>query len=181
MNELFVGFEEVMDYIDDLLLITKGTYEEHLEELDRVLKKLEKAGLKVNMNKSFFAQQELYYLGYWITQMPLAKKMHVEGQSRKIGPTNQTVFQEPAMEMDRHRAKTFEDIKETVAKNILLMLIYPDFNKPFEIHTDAIQYQLGATISQGGIPIAFLSMKCKFSTTELHHNRERVVGYCRNI
>jgi hypothetical protein len=59
MNELFAGFEEVMAYIDDLLLITKGTYEEYLEKLDRVLKKLEKAGLKVNMNKSFFAQQEL--------------------------------------------------------------------------------------------------------------------------
>ena len=59
MNELFAGFEEVMAYIDDLLLIRKGTYEEHLEKLDKVLNKLEKAGLKVNMNKSFFAQQEL--------------------------------------------------------------------------------------------------------------------------
>eukprot|EP00957_Ditylum_brightwellii_P118650 9050479-Ditylum_brightwellii.AAC.1 len=70
MNELFTGFEEVMACIDDLLLITKETYEEHLE-------KLEKSGLKVNMNKSFFSQQELENLGYWITQlgiMPLAKK-----------------------------------------------------------------------------------------------------------
>eukprot|EP00957_Ditylum_brightwellii_P167580 12757577-Ditylum_brightwellii.AAC.1 len=58
MNEFFAGFEVVVAYIDDLLLITKGTYEEHLEKLDRVLKKIEKAGLKVNMNKSFFAQQE---------------------------------------------------------------------------------------------------------------------------
>eukprot|EP00957_Ditylum_brightwellii_P200355 15274459-Ditylum_brightwellii.AAC.1 len=78
MNELFAGFEEVMTYIDDVLLITKGTYEEHLGKLDKVLKKVEKAGLKVSMNKSFFAQQELEYLGYWITQlsiMPLAKKV----------------------------------------------------------------------------------------------------------
>eukprot|EP00957_Ditylum_brightwellii_P192325 14640865-Ditylum_brightwellii.AAC.2 len=57
MNEGFTGIEEVMAYIDDLLLITKGTYEEHSETLDQVLKKLEKAGLKVNMNKSFFAQK----------------------------------------------------------------------------------------------------------------------------
>eukprot|EP00957_Ditylum_brightwellii_P057287 4341654-Ditylum_brightwellii.AAC.1 len=62
MNELFTEFEEVMAYIDDLLLIRNGTYEEHLEKLDKVLKALEKAGLKVNMNKSFFAQQELEYL-----------------------------------------------------------------------------------------------------------------------
>eukprot|EP00957_Ditylum_brightwellii_P115617 8819256-Ditylum_brightwellii.AAC.1 len=78
MNELFAGFEEVTACIDDLLLVTKGSYEEHLEKLDRDLKKLEKVGLKVNMNKSFFAKQELEYLGYLITQlgiMPLAKKV----------------------------------------------------------------------------------------------------------
>ena len=78
MNELFAGFEGAMAYIADLLVITKGTYEEHLEKLDRVLKKLKKTGLKVNMNKSFFAQQELEYVGYWITQngiMTLAKKV----------------------------------------------------------------------------------------------------------
>eukprot|EP00957_Ditylum_brightwellii_P027665 2091074-Ditylum_brightwellii.AAC.1 len=59
MNELFAGLEEVMAYIGDLLLVTKGTYEKHLEKLDRLLNKLEKFGLKDNMNKSFFAQQEL--------------------------------------------------------------------------------------------------------------------------
>eukprot|EP00957_Ditylum_brightwellii_P144432 11002002-Ditylum_brightwellii.AAC.1 len=61
MNELFEGFEEIVDYIDDLLLMTKGIYKEHLEKLYKFLKKLEKAGLKVNTNKSFFAQQELEY------------------------------------------------------------------------------------------------------------------------
>eukprot|EP00957_Ditylum_brightwellii_P040838 3091179-Ditylum_brightwellii.AAC.1 len=59
MNKLFAGFKEVKAYIDDILLITKGTYEDHLEKLDKVLNKLEKAGLRVNMNKSFIAQQEL--------------------------------------------------------------------------------------------------------------------------
>ena len=37
--------------------------------------------------------------------------------------------------------------------------MYPDFNKLFELHTDASQYQLGATISQGGMPIAFFPKK----------------------
>jgi RNase H-like domain found in reverse transcriptase len=35
------------------------------------------------------------------------------------------------------------------------MLAYPNFNEPFEIHTDASHYQLGAVISQKGKPIAF--------------------------
>eukprot|EP00957_Ditylum_brightwellii_P103807 7907662-Ditylum_brightwellii.AAC.1 len=57
------------------------------------------------MNESFFAQQELEYLGYWIAQNGIMTLIHVEGHSRKISPTYQTVFKEPAMEMDRHRAK----------------------------------------------------------------------------
>jgi hypothetical protein len=39
------------------------------------------------------------------------------------------------------------------------MLIFPDFNKVFEIHTDASDYQLGSVISQDQKPIAFYSKK----------------------
>ena len=78
MNELFAGFEYVRAYIDDLLIITKGTFDEHLNQLDTVLEKLETAGLKINATKSCFAAHELKYLGYWISQdgiQPLAAKV----------------------------------------------------------------------------------------------------------
>ena len=39
----------------------------YLEKLDTTLSRLKAAGLKVNAKKSFFAQSELEYLGYWIT------------------------------------------------------------------------------------------------------------------
>ena len=39
------------------------------------------------------------------------------------------------------------------------MLRYPDFNKPFDIHTDASDVQLGAVISQDNKPIAYYSRK----------------------
>ena len=39
------------------------------------------------------------------------------------------------------------------------LLNYPDWGKPFDIHTDASDYQLGAVISQEGKPIAFFSRK----------------------
>ena len=67
MSELFDGLEFVRTYIDDLLCLTKGTFEDHLEKLKRILARLQQAGLKVNANKLFFARSELEYLGYWIT------------------------------------------------------------------------------------------------------------------
>jgi hypothetical protein len=60
--------EYVRAYIDDLLIITNGTYLEHLQMLATLLTWLQQAGLKVNTNKSWFAQEELEYLGYWITR-----------------------------------------------------------------------------------------------------------------
>ena len=67
MNKLFEGLDFVRAYIDDLLVISKGTFESHLEELEEVFKCLREAGLKVTAKKSFFARSELEYLGYWIT------------------------------------------------------------------------------------------------------------------
>ena len=53
--------------------------------------------------------------------------------------------------------KYSNDIKQAVAHDTLLS--YPDFNKRFDIHTDAINYQLEAVISQDGKPIYFYRRK----------------------
>ena len=78
MSSLMQGLEYVRTYIDDLLVITKGSYEDHLNKLETVMDKLSEAGLKVNANKSFFDKSELEYLGFWLTRegiKPLAKKV----------------------------------------------------------------------------------------------------------
>jgi len=61
MNELFVGLDYVRAYIDDLLIISNGTFDDHLEKLDKVFNKLQTAGFKINAEKSFFAKDELDY------------------------------------------------------------------------------------------------------------------------
>ena len=48
MNELFYGLDFVRAYIDNLLCITKSTFEEHLEQLTTIFDWLQSAGLKVN-------------------------------------------------------------------------------------------------------------------------------------
>ena len=65
--------------------------------------------------------------------------------------------------------KAFEEMKQVIAKETLLA--FPDFSKPFEIHTDASKIQLGSCISQKRKPIAFYSRKLndaqtRYTTTE---------------
>ena len=68
MSELFDGLDFVRTYIDDLLILSKGSYQDHLEKLEKVLARLTRVGLKVNGHKSFFARDELEYLGCWISR-----------------------------------------------------------------------------------------------------------------
>ena len=55
------------------------------------------------------------------------------------------------------KQKALDKIKQIVARNTLL--IYPDFNECFDIHTDASDFQLVSFIIQYGKPIAFYSRK----------------------
>ena len=55
-------------YIDDLLVITRGSLEDHLDKLRAVLIRLRDAGLKVNANKSSLCAIETEYLGYILTR-----------------------------------------------------------------------------------------------------------------
>ncbi len=58
MMELMESLEYVRDYIDDLLCISRESFEDHLEKLEEVLKQLCDAGLKVNPDKSTFCALE---------------------------------------------------------------------------------------------------------------------------
>jgi hypothetical protein len=78
ISEIMGDLEYVRAYIDDILLLSKDTWENHLNKLDLVLQRLGEAGLKVNARKSFFGRSELEYLGYLINQhgnKPIPKKV----------------------------------------------------------------------------------------------------------
>ena len=68
MMDLMEALEYVRAYIDNLLVVTRGTLEDHLDKLGEVLRRLHEAGLKVNAAKSFFCTREIEYLGYILTR-----------------------------------------------------------------------------------------------------------------
>jgi hypothetical protein len=76
MYKIFSDLEYVHVYIDNLLVTSCSTFEEHFQRLKLVFSRLSEAGLKVNANKSYFAVSEIEYLGYWITRNGIQPLLH---------------------------------------------------------------------------------------------------------
>ena len=76
--QLSNNIECVQKFIDDWLVVTKGSYEEHLNQLDAVFAQLSSVGLKCKIIKCFFCQPEIKYLGCIIT------KEGVKPQPKKV-------------------------------------------------------------------------------------------------
>ena len=55
-------------YNDDILVITKESYEQNLQAIHKVLIKLWEAGMQLNIDKSFFSRDRVNSLGYVISQ-----------------------------------------------------------------------------------------------------------------
>jgi hypothetical protein len=80
MGNLMPTLEYIMVYIDNLLIITRGSLNNHLNKLEQVFIRLCNAGLKVNATKSVFCAQETAYLRYILTRggiQPQQKKPQV--------------------------------------------------------------------------------------------------------
>ena len=187
MSNLMEDLEYCRAYIDDLLVLTKGDWKQHLDNLEKVLCRLKEAGLKVNANKSFFGKTELEYLGYWITRngiQPVPKKvdaiLNIDAPKTKrelrrfigmvnyyrdmwirrsdvLAPLTKLVSKTAKWTWTNEEQKAFETMKLIMSKETLLS--YPDFSQPFDLHTDASKTQLGAVLSQNDKQIAFYSRK----------------------
>ena len=60
-------FEFIRAYTNELLIITKGDWSDHVEKLERTLQNIKDNGTKCNIENSFFGQTEIGYLGFWVT------------------------------------------------------------------------------------------------------------------
>jgi Reverse transcriptase (RNA-dependent DNA polymerase) len=75
MSELMLGLEFARAYIDDLLIVSKDSFENHMIHLEEVFTRLASAGLKINATKSHFCCDELEYLGYLISRKGVRPSM----------------------------------------------------------------------------------------------------------
>jgi putative transposase len=187
INDILGDLDFAQVYLDDILITSNGSFQDHLQKLDIVFKRLENANFRANLLKCFFAQEELEYLGYWLTRhglQPQPKKVeailrltppktkrqlrHFLGmvnfyrdmwrmRSHLLAPLSALVSPKVKFEWRREHQDAFEQFKTLISKETLLT--FPNFNEPFHIYTDASKYQLGAVIMQNDKPIAFYSRK----------------------
>ncbi len=100
----------------------------------------------------------------------LAPLTDLVGECRETKATKKNGTKKKPWRWESIHQQAFEDVKATITKKVVLA--YPDFTKPFEIYTDASTTQLGAVITQGNRPIAFVSRKLskaqsKYSVTRI--------------
>ena len=184
MSDLMAGLKFVRTYLDNVLVLTAGLWDDHLRKLDVVLHRIAQAGLKINATNSAFGKPEIEYLGFWINRngiKPQAKK--VEAIHAIAPPTRRKQLQRFIGIIDYYRDMwkrqsnllapltalcssatkwQWTDVEQKAFDLIIsedVLLLYPNFTDPFDIFTDASKLEQGSVISQSGRPVAFYSCK----------------------
>jgi transposase InsO family protein/dUTPase len=179
----------VLVYLDDLIIFSKDL-PQHIVHLKTVFELLDRYNLKVKLKKCSLAKKELVYLGYKISNKgKLPDESKVEAvQKMRLPKTvkelqaflglvnyyrcfipNLSTIGNPLFELLKKNTRFQINPSHLIAidklKQILTsapLLAYPDFSKPFIVHTDASTQGLGAILcqinSQGQEqPIAYVS------------------------
>ena len=179
------GFVDV--YIDDILVFS-STMEEHVDHLRRVLVGLRCANLKLKPLKCHFLRHSIEYLGHVITQQELKPNPNqvtavqnfpvtenvsqvrqflgltsyyrrlVKNFAETASPLHGLTRKNAPFHWTRECQLAFETLKEKLVSAPIR--VYPDFDRPFVLETDASVYGLGAVLSQKHIddqlhPVAY--------------------------
>jgi Reverse transcriptase (RNA-dependent DNA polymerase)./Integrase core domain. len=184
-------FKDLMDFVecfmDDLAVFTKGTFEQHLKDVDLVLSRLNAANFSIKAKKCHFAVQRVEYLGHIITPQgiePQPQKVaailqiaspktpkqlrqfigmvnyyrdHIPRRSHLLAPLTAQTKNKKQLNWTAECEKSFQAIKSKLAQDC--MLSYPDPTYPFVLEPDSSDYQLGAIILQ--------NVKDKLSVNEI--------------
>ena len=161
-------------YIDDIL-VTGGSTEEHIQNLNSVLDILESANLRLNLSKCFFLQPRVEYLGYVIDQHglhPTEEKVtaikeapkpknvselraflgiinyyhrFLPNLSTKLAPLHELLQKKTKWKWKDVQDEAFQSAKDALQADSLL--VHFDPAKPIVLACDASQYGLGAVLS----------------------------------
>ena len=167
--------KKCMVYLDDILVVGR-TFQEHLDNLREVMKRLRYAGLRLKPKKCYFAQSQVVYLGFVISNTGLSadtKKVEavsgfpvpkdvkqlrsflglasyyrrfILGFSKIANPLFALTKKDVPYVWKDDCQQAFDELKDRLTK--APVLVYPDFSERFILETDASGVGLGAVLSQ---------------------------------
>lgn len=175
LDKVLTGLMDcVISYVDDLLI--SETEEKHIQDLERIFKRLQEHKVTLNFQKCEFKRGETNFLGHIISsegikpdpekiqairdfKTPVNKKqlqgfLGVVNFSSKFSSKLAKEFQ-PMLELLKkghkwlwtdHHDEAFKRVKALFQEQILLH--FPNLNLPIYIQTDASDYALGSIIYQ---------------------------------
>nr|CAD2193280.1 unnamed protein product [Meloidogyne enterolobii] len=163
----------VVAYVDDIVVFTKpDDFETHLSSLKSVFERFRRFNLKLSPKKCIFAAATMNFLGYIVNSngytpslgkveviknLPNPKtvrevkhvvgmasffRKHIPNFSTIVEPLTRLTKKEKNFEWGEEQNNAFNKIKEILTQEPVL--IFPDYEKPFHIFTDA------STVGQGG-------------------------------
>lgn len=175
MRQVFANWKNVEVYMDDIIIHTK-TMREHLELLDKVLKRLREVKLKASISKLVVAELEIKVLGHVISQNQVKmdpKKIEavekwstlsnvkqvqrflglcgyyrrfVKDYAKIAAPLNKLLRKDVKWNWDGECDKAFKELKDRLISYPILR--QPDPTRKFIIHTDASGVAIGAVLAQ---------------------------------
>ena len=196
MDEIFLGMTDVKVHIDEVGIFSND-HNSHVSTVQEALKRLEQHNFSIEASECHWCKLEGPWLGHIATStgiLPNPEKIKpmlnlefpkaVTEMQSFIGMVNfcrsfqkawadvmallRALSGRTKGELDSTPAlvKAFKTIKQLISEQALLA--FPDPNIPCDIHTDALDLPLGATIEQKGNTIAFflqrLSAGCTVET-----------------
>jgi hypothetical protein len=153
MYELLVDIHNIQVYLDDILITSNGTFEEHAAIMEQVLDRLRKANFRANLRKHEITRDSIQpqpkkveiilelsppktkrQLRHFLGMTNYCRYM-LQKRSHTLAPLTRLASPLVKYKWGEKQQKTFDEIKQEVSQETLLA--FPDFEKEFHVYTDA--------------------------------------------
>ena len=209
MNDVLRPFldKSVVVYLDDIVVYSE-TLEDHKKHLKEVFDALRENQLYLKASKCSFGQEEIQFLGHrighgvirmddskiaaiqdWVEPRTVHEvrsflglanyyRRFVEGYSKIAAPLTDLLKKSKVWKWTERCQAAFDELKRRLATAPVLRL--PDFEKDFEVQTDASDFAIGGVLMQEGHPVAYESHKlhdCE-RRYQVHEKEMTTVVHC---
>lgn len=171
-----VDAETLSHSVDDILIFTKGTLQQHDKDVQEVFKRLATTSLKTAPEKCHFHKKEVKFLGHIIStdgvridtdkikaimEWPAPNNVKdiqsflglanynrdsIEGYSKHSEPLTRLTRKDIPLKWDSDQGQAFEHPKQATAQAPMLNIFDPQI--PIQIETDASDRAIGACLTQ---------------------------------